>query len=76
MIHFQKGLYNDLLLYRFPRAHSFLLEVVQRPEQLAELIPGFRIVNETEAELLDVMLEDCYDRAEDVACLMRSLWES
>jgi ATP-dependent helicase/nuclease subunit A len=56
--------------------HSFCLEVVQRYERLAGLTPGFRIANETEAELLrqdvlEEMLEEHYAREEEGGLLWR-----
>ncbi|WP_231571588.1 UvrD-helicase domain-containing protein [Gordoniibacillus kamchatkensis] len=57
--------------------HSFCLEVVRRYEQLAGLAPGFRIANETEAELLrqdvlEEMLERHYAAAEEGGLFWRT----
>lgn len=50
--------------------HSFCLEVIQRYFSLIQLDPGFRIANETEAELLrqdllEELLEEYYGQSEE-----------
>jgi ATP-dependent helicase/nuclease subunit A len=56
--------------------HSFCLEVVERYAPLIGLDPGFRIANQTEAELLrmdtlDELFEETYEREGDSGTLAR-----
>lgn len=58
--------------------HSFCLDVVRRYVQLLGLNPGFRIANETEAELLrqdvlETMLEEHYSAAEEGGLFWRTV---